>query len=301
MIIGTFQIVNCGTEAKTYCSIAPVNRTVRRVSVNCKSVIPWLIVNVRNLETVITFAVQLGADLGDEDPNAALTRPSVLAHLVLAVLAQAGDPLDAGQIVAIGALGDAWREDADHTQSRLPADPLLLERRIEDVDARRRFVDALKDVLTLSQREILFEPETVDRALLDPFSPAMLHSGRWAVLARDRPELERALLDRLFALGGIEAADLESYLWIARDWVDALPGVLVPRPARDKDLVYTHVDDAQRWARAQAEATRRVLGLGRLDEEAARALREVTTLLAPRIVLGTDSHEDGHEGEEGDD
>ena len=155
---------------------------------------------------------------------------------------------------------------------------------IDEVDAKLRFVRAIKDVLTDRQRAVLFHPGTEGRVQVDLLSAALVHNGiRSPVDANDRKELEAALITTLFSLAGLEDADPAPYAWIGRRWLDELPEVLVPHYPWEVDVVFTHVDALQAQARAQVRAIEGIVGMVLLDDAQAERLLRVEVVLRPRI------------------
>ena len=207
------------------------------------------------------FAISILDEMGEGNPSAAYTHPSVLANLIRAALDLAGEPLSRAQEVAIRTMGEAWQAEAAPLERPLPPDVPVLARTIAEVDAKLRFVRAVKDVLTDRQRAVLFHPGTEERVQVDLLSAALVHNGvRSPVDANDRAELERALVTTLLSLAGIEDEDPAPYAWIGRRWLDEIPEVLVPHHPWEVDVVFTPVDALQAQARAQVRAIEGIVG-----------------------------------------
>ena len=230
------------------------------------------------------FAISILDEMGVGSPSAAYTHPSVLANLIRAALDLAGRPLSHAQEVSIRTLGEAWQAEAAELDRTPAAGVPVLAGTIAEVDAKLRFVRAVKDLLTDGQRAALFHPQTEERVQVDLLSAALVHNAlRSPVDANDRAELERALVASLFSLAGLEDEDPAPYAWIGKRWVDEIPEVLEPRYPWQLDVVFTHVDALQAQARAQVRAIEGIVGTGLLDDAEAEALLRVEILLRPRI------------------
>jgi hypothetical protein len=229
-----------------------------------------------------TLAIGLAAEVGGAGPNGAYTHPAVIANLLRAALLQAGDPLTADQESALRTLGEAWvRDEARRGAS---GETLALASIVADVEARRRFLDAAKGVLTPAQRALLFPAETEDRVGLDLFSPALIYQLRQHVTATDRETLEGDLLKNLVRVAGVSEENADAHRWIAERWVGDLSRALVPTGQRSPDLLFPHLDLVHAHAVAQVAATRRFLDTGGLTEAQAEALRENSMLLSPYLL-----------------
>jgi hypothetical protein len=208
----------------------------------------------------------------------------VIANLIRAALELAEMPLSRSQEVSIQTLGRAWADESERACAALPDGAPVLAHVVAKVDAKLRFLNGVKQVLGRDQREFLFHPEVESRLQLDLLSPGVVYSAlRVPADANDREGLERALLETLFSLAGLDEVDLSPFAWVAKRWVDEIPGVLTPRLPWHEDVAFEPIESAQAKARAQLRAIERILGTGRLDDDEVEALRRVDNLLRPRI------------------
>lgn len=232
------------------------------------------------------FAIQAATELGGTGPNGAYTHPAVIANLMRAALAEAKDPLAPEQEAAIHALGVAWAGEAERSvASYVPTTPAL-RKTIDEVDAKVRFLAAARGMLTATQQAILFPPATAGRVQLDLLSPGLVYVMRQPVMAATREALETQLLAGLMGLAAATEPEGAPHAWIARAWLDGLPGALQPRGGRDVELMFPHVDAVQAAARAQLSAMEKLLALGELTAEQAAALRASTAVLQPQLLAG---------------
>ena len=78
--------------------------------------------------------------------------------------------------------------------------------------------------------------------------------------------------------------DVSGYQWIGESWLGEIPGILEPKGPRDQDLVFPHVEDLQRQAKAQIAATERLLATGDFDEADQARLRELNYIIQPILL-----------------
>jgi hypothetical protein len=230
------------------------------------------------------FAIQLSTEVGGTGPNGAYTHPAVVANLIRASLAAAGDPLTHEQEIAIDALGKAWAGEVAAQAAGYGPDALALEKTVAEVDAKQRFLLAVRGVLTDSQRSVLFDPATQGRVGLDLLSPGLVYVIRRPVVASDRAGLEAAALKTLLDMAGMPADAGGSLDWIAKRWVEEVPGALEPTSATSPDFAFPTVERVQAQARAQLRAMGRLLGAGTLTDAQARTLRDTATVFYPQLI-----------------
>ena len=224
------------------------------------------------------FALSIGPEMGQE-PHIAYTHPAVIANLIRSALAASGDPLSRGQEVAIATLGDAWQRERD--QQGAASHAAALGRLVAEVEAKLRFLDDVKAVLTPRQRGLLFDPETEGRIQQDLLSPAWVFALRRPLPYADRAAMEAGLIASLFGLAEIEVEDVAPFAWVTRSWVDEVPGAFEPRTGLSPDIVFPHVDTLLSLARAEVHAIERLTGTGLLTAEQKTALLGVTWVLQP--------------------
>lgn len=230
------------------------------------------------------FAVAAASDLGGTGPNGAYTHPAVIANLIRAALIAANDPLTPAQETAVVALGKSWAAENERQVKAFAETTPDLARTVAEVDAKQRFLDATKELLTPSQRALLFHPETEGRLQLDLLSPALVYVLQVPVESLSADDLAAQVIPRLLAVAGLKDVDAGPLLGVGQRWLDEVPGGREPHPPRDPELVFPTVATIQGWARAEVAAIQRVVESGRLTPEQVKAVRKVRTLIVPYVV-----------------
>jgi hypothetical protein len=229
------------------------------------------------------FAVSIAGELGGTGGNGPFTHPASLANLMRAVLAAAGDPFTPDQEASIRILGEAAVRELQRAAAKRDVLPLVPT--IDEVDAKQRFVHAVRGLLTRSQEDLLFRPETEGRVGIDLISPGLIwHTLRDDVTATTREELETNLLKSVFNYAGFDVPDLEAWRWVAHDWVAAIPGALTAVPPKSADALFPRVDVVQAAARAEVEAIERILARGSWSPDQVAGLRGIQGLIQPQLV-----------------
>jgi hypothetical protein len=231
------------------------------------------------------FAVSASKELKGSGPNGAYTHPAVIANLIRAGLIAAGDPLTAAQEQAVAALGAAWVGDAERALAAVPADAPALAKTIAEVDAKQRFLDAVKGQLTGSQRAVLFHPETEGRLGLDLLSPALVYMLHTGVHGMNAAEVADKLVATALAASGAKDVDAAALLGVGERWLSDLPWAAEPRRLRDPETMFPSAAAMQASARAQVAAIVRFAESGRLTPEQVAKLKKSTTLLLPQVIL----------------
>jgi len=248
-----------------------------------KPVPPALVARIRKENMPLAlFAGSFGGDVGDSTPNGAFTHPAVIANFVRALLEDAGQPLSSEQQGAIEGLGRAAVLEEKRVEEGFRTTTPEIAKTAALTDARLHFVASLSGVLTETQRKIVFPPESAGRLKLDLLSPALVYVISAPVEAKDREGLQENLLRTLFKMAGVERDETAALDWVARQWVDEIPGVLEPRK-RDRDLFFPTVEACQVRAKAQAAAIGRLIATQAFDAKEAEALRAMGTLLFPYV------------------
>lgn len=231
------------------------------------------------------FAVQAAAELKGTGPNGAYTHPAVIANLIRAALVQANDPLSADQEGEIVARGYAWATDEERRIRALGPDAPALAGTVGEVDNKQRFLDAVKAVLTPSQRGVLFHPETENRLGLDLLSPALVYMvGIAPAEETDAAKLGAKALATLLASSGLKDLDSGPLASIGERWIDELPRGREARPPADPELRFPTVETIQGFARAQVAAMQRLIESGRLTPEQVTRLKKLGSVVAPYVV-----------------
>ncbi len=230
------------------------------------------------------FAISTAKELKGTGPNGSYTHPAVIANLMRAVLLTANDPLSPAQELAIVTLGNAWAADAERVAKSVSSEAPALAATVVEVDAKQRFLESAKAQLTMSQRWLLFHPDTEGRLGLDLFSPAlvyMLHTDAGSLQAEALPA---KVIASLIGGAGLKDVDQAAYLDVGERWISEAPWGVEPRAVRDPDTMFPTVETMQAFARAQVVAIARVLERGQLSAEQAAKLRKLSTVITPYVV-----------------
>ncbi|MDF1661063.1 MAG: hypothetical protein P1V97_04795 [Planctomycetota bacterium] len=244
---------------------------------------PALMTKLQKSNMVLAaFAIQSASELEGTGPNGAFTHPAVMANLVHSLLEESGDPLSEEQSKQVSAFGDTWlQETANHDKS-YNADSFQLEKMINEVDTKQRFIDGVRNILTDSQQALLFNAETTGRLGVDLLSPGLVYTQRRPETDDDKANLKVDGLKRLWSLTGTENNDakaLEEFNWIADAWLQASPLTKTRHNRRSVEISFPTVKVLQDAARAQLTAMKSLLREGRLKEEEVRNLKASPTLL----------------------
>ncbi|MFM8979658.1 MAG: hypothetical protein ACKOSS_04250 [Planctomycetia bacterium] len=228
-----------------------------------------------------TFAISTAKELGGTGPNGAFTHPAVLANLLRAALSAAGLPLAEAQEQALVPLGEAWVRDDAAARAGLPPGAPALAGLVAEVEAKARFMDGAKALLTVPQRSALFHPQTEGRASLDLFSPALAYTQRMPALLAQPSGVHRTSLILLLGGAGVPREQHADYTDTAVRWLDDTPWRQRTLAPTDPDLAFPLLSDLQAFARAQLAAMQRILDQGLPTPEQANRLRASLTLVMP--------------------
>lgn len=213
--------------------------------------------------------------------NAAFTHPHVMANAAAARLAAAGRGLSAEQVEAIGALLEASTTELARIEET--EYELQLLRWIDEVSARRTFLDGLFAALDPEQQAALCPPEARHRVGLDLFSEGLMAiSHVHPVPFHDRSALASSCAALVTSRFGIPEEQHDEARAIVREWVDALPEAHLAAPADDFDRAgRLHADRIVAAARDQVPLLRRLLAELELDDDARARIRKLTVPLLP--------------------
>lgn len=244
---------------------------------------PALMTKLQKSNMVLAaFAIQSSNELGGTGPNGSFTHPAVMANLVHSLLEESGDPLNEDQSKAINALGDTWLQENAQFEQSYTAETFQLEKMINEVDTKQRFIDGVRNILTDSQQTLLFNAETTGRAGVDLLSPGLVYTQRTQESDDDKPQLKVDALKRLWSLTGTsmdDAKTLDEFKWISEAWVESSPLTKSRYARRSVEVTFPTVKLIQSSARAQLTAMKALLREGRLKEDEEKNLRASPTLI----------------------
>lgn len=243
---------------------------------------PALMTKLQKSNMVLAaFAIQSSSELDGTGPNGAFTHPAVMANLVHSLLEESGDPLTEDQSKIINALGDTWLQETANFEKSYNAETFQLEKMINEVDTKQRFIDGVRNNLTDSQQQLLFNAETTGRAGVDLLSPGLVYTQRRPLTDDDKAELKTDCLKQLWSLTGTANDDpkaLEEFKWIADAWLLASPLTKKTYARRSVEVTFPTVKVLQDSARAQLVAMKSLLREGRLKEDEEKNLKASPSL-----------------------
>jgi RNA polymerase sigma factor (sigma-70 family) len=222
--------------------------------------------------------------------NGAFTHPSFMVNSMLVTLEDAGKPLSASQVEAIGKVG---REFSDRDRAReagYDERTLGLQKTLEEATLKDQFFEAAGALLNPEQREVLWPQATRGLLGFDLFSSGiMLAQVALPVTAKDREAYAAALENGMVERFKIPAERREALRGLIAQWAADLPEAWFEaeteslsgmQPLLKKDLVL--------------DVGRRLLGLVQrvtaelgLDEPIAKHIRQSPVILVPWVRKGT--------------
>jgi hypothetical protein len=247
----------------------------------------------KNNIPLASFAIQAAGEVGGSGPNGSFTHPAVMANLIKSLLETSSDPLTDDQANSIDTLGEAWSREAAGLDQGFDEKTFNLAKIIAEVDAKQRFINGVRGVLTSTQDALLFNPLTTGRAGLDLLSPALIYTQRRPLMAGDRASLKTQGLNGLLGAAGIDKAELTEYSWIGDAWLEASPLARNAMKRGNPDMMFPTIKDIQSAARAQLTAMKQIVGLGRLSEEEEKTLQESQALWMLKLLDNTPATGDG--------
>jgi hypothetical protein len=231
---------------------------------------------------IITEAIKL------EQAGVPWSSPSVLANLVHATLVEAGEPLDAAQQEALGAIGSRhWEEDARRRASYGETTPRM-RRMVEEARMIDRFFAEVDPIFDHAQRAALYPPGVRGIVGLDVFGSSSVWDEKLGrIRYADRAGLRAAAMEAHARDLGLRAEILPHLESAVGEWERALPDAFVAHEAdaaAKGDVKMERSDRVllaaeRQWALYESLLARAPL----LDEERARIVAQ-DTVLVPLLV-----------------
>jgi hypothetical protein len=206
--------------------------------------------------------------------------------MIRALLEQAGLPLSGVQDEAVRAAGEAWATREEARIAGYAADTFDLQKLVDEVESRQRFLDDLRTFLSSGQQGALFDPATEGRAGVDLLSPALNFAMRTPVTEPTREALEKTLVRESFKVLEIERSP-DEFSWFGVEWIASLPEATVPVTEETfrMDAAFPALPKLLRCARAELAAMKRLLDRENFDEATVKRIRTLTILAMPQVVL----------------
>ena len=230
------------------------------------------------------FAIGASKEIEGTGPNGSFTHPAVIANLARSSLEALGMPLSESQEMSIKAIGEVWVGEEERRKASVNPNTIAMAKTVAEVDAKLRFLQAFKTVLTPAQKSALFNPETEGRLQMDLLSPALVYTMIRPVVSTSASELESMVIAELFRNAGIKGLETAQYAWIAKQWLVEAQGATTPMPATSKEVRFPHVNLLQERARAQVAATERLIATNSLTPEQVKSLRDAGMLVGIQVI-----------------
>jgi hypothetical protein len=197
-------------------------------------------------------------------------------------LKAAGLPLSDAQAADITALGDEYGVEWDQLQAGYGEETLKLEKVMDELELKKKFVDAMHALLTPDQLAVIVNPATHDRASIDVNSPVLM----LATVAHPWGEpTKEALRDDVvkevtvaYKLGD---ADVERVRPLADRW---LASVALGDPVPKGEVPFYTLDAAIADGRAVIRFEKEFAATIDLSDDQRKALRDSATFGVPRLV-----------------
>ncbi len=206
--------------------------------------------------------------------NGSFSHPAFMANAMAAALEAAGLPLDEGQAKNLEAIGERYLK-LDEERLRAYDDRVFeLQKLIEEVDLRDRFLREAFALLSPAQEAALRTEQTRDRVRADIFSAALVYVGRIRFLTYSDPaDLARKVLANVRGEILLDDAEREKAKGLVGDWAAEIPSDLLSwRPDLLDRQGLVRLGIAHAWAKQTLGLARSLAdGLALEGERRARA------------------------------
>jgi hypothetical protein len=233
---------------------------------------------------LLPFAMKLVGKLPTHaSANGAFTHPIAHWNLLSERLRAAGVPLSQRQLRSIARLGDQYDVEWERLQASYSDDTLALEKVLDELDIKKRYLDKLEDLLTGEQRRAVASEKVHHVNQLDIHSPVIIVAMMARPIAGEsREKLRDQAIGQWAAAWGIEPGKLAGHAEIIEGWLSGLEPRLTP--VSRIDAARFRIDDALAAGRAQVELMRRVLRTDLADATAASKIHSETIFVVPRLL-----------------
>ncbi|MGE3166613.1 MAG: RNA polymerase sigma factor [Planctomycetota bacterium] len=214
--------------------------------------------------------------------NGEFTHPISVTNLLAAELTRSGLPLTAPQVEAISRVGEQYEQDAARYRDNYPPDTLRVRRILDEYLLKSDFTEAVYEVLTREQRQIIIDPATNRIAFLDLYCPSLMIIHTSPILQGATPEELKTKLGQLvsarYSLADAEGVWLEGLLQNWRARVAPILHEVPPHRVR-----YYTFEESVIAGHATVELLTELLG--HATDDAARAtILDEAGFLIPRLV-----------------
>ena len=222
--------------------------------------------------------------------NGAFTHPSFMVNSMVSALEDAGKPLSAPQLEALGKVGHDFSARDRLREAGYDDRTLGVQKVVEEAALKEQFFDAAAALFSPEQREILWPASTKGLVAFDIYSSGlMLITVMQPVQVKDRDAYAAALVKGISDRSKVPAENLQALQGVVTQWAADLPAAWF-----EKDTETLAGMQPMIMADQVIEVGRRLIGLVQkvssdigLDEATANAMRKSPVIVVPWIKKGT--------------
>lgn len=210
--------------------------------------------------------------------NGEFTHPIATANMMAEHLKLAGLPLSAGQIAEIAGFGEDYDAEWLRAQGTYTGETLALEKVMDELELKLRFVGRAMGALTPEQRAVVAPPEVHDRASIDLYSPLLILLPYARPVGRPSPtEIRDLVAAEMTPAVSADVARALADAWIAEN---------APRfePVDREDVPFYRSADAVTAGRATIKLRKELLAMPGIPDEARTKLRDGLEFAIPRLL-----------------
>ncbi len=184
----------------------------------------------QKLQNVAVTAI--AAKVPGEEGNGAFTHPVVAINLIHAALAEAGVPLDEGQVKSLRDIGDRFIEADARRMTGYDEETFALQKTIDECALKDTMFAAIDAVLTPGQQDVLHPASIRERTGIDLYSSGTI----WYVVARavdfrTRADLAPGLVQQYLTRGNLTEEQKALLGSAARDWAESFSAAFLDASA----------------------------------------------------------------------
>lgn len=211
--------------------------------------------------------------------------PITQSNLIAATLRNGGLPLSDGQINGIQALGVKYEDDYAALQASYPDGTLRLQKIVDEMDLKQRFMNGVYSVLSQEQGALVCDPQFRGQAGLDLHCPTLLIFNTSPVLrGANASEVQAGMPGTLKQRYGLTDEQCSAASSLIQAWFAECPKVTSPVAAyRWRHYTYEESMEAGRATVSLLKKLRDSTDLALTDEQQQRIQGE-DSFLIPRII-----------------
>ncbi len=156
--------------------------------------------------------------------NGPFTNPAFMVNAIAATLESSGKPLTADQATAAEAIGRKYAAEDAGRAAGYTESTFQVQKEIDEADVRRRFFDAIREVMTEDQKTTLWPAASRDHGALDVFSDGVfLYTVAAAIPYKERADLVTKVGGALYPAIDMPEESREAANKVIGAWFDSLP------------------------------------------------------------------------------